>query len=69
MAAKESHPDLQVSVTLVEGDLARAVLDASGGVRLMVMGRSHGTSSGGSWRSSVARGLLVNARCPLAIVA
>lgn len=67
-SAKESHPDLAVSVTLVEGDVAQAVRNASGGVRLLVMGRAHPTSWGGRWRQPVAQAVLVNARCPLVIV-
>ncbi len=68
-AAKASHPDLAVSVTLVAGDVGQAVLDASRGVRLMVVGRPHRTSPGALWRRSVAQAVLASARCPLAVVA
>jgi nucleotide-binding universal stress UspA family protein len=68
-AAKESHPDLAVSLTVVEGDLARAVLEASGGVRLMVMGRAHRAPWGASWRRWLARAVLLEASCPLVVVA
>jgi nucleotide-binding universal stress UspA family protein len=68
-AAKESHPDLAVSLSLVEGDLAQAVLAASAGVRLMVMGRSHQTPWDALWRRSVAETVLNHVHCPLMIVA
>lgn len=67
--AKESHPDLAVSVTLVSGDIAEAVLDASQDVRLMVLGRPHRSARRSWWRRSVAQAVLARARCPLVIVA
>jgi nucleotide-binding universal stress UspA family protein len=68
-AAKESHPDLTLSVRLVGGDVAQAILDASAGVRLMVVGRPHRTGLGAVWRRSVTQAVLATARCPLVVVA
>jgi nucleotide-binding universal stress UspA family protein len=68
-AAKESHPDLTLSVRLVAGDLAQAILDASQGVRLMVVGRPHRQALGAMWRRTVTQAVLATARCPLAVVA
>lgn len=68
-AAKESHPDLTVSVTLVAGDLAQAVLEASRGARLMVVGRSHGTARTSTRGSSATQAVLAAAHCPLVVVA
>ena len=68
-SAKESHPDLPVSIALLSGDVAQAVLDASRGVRLMVMGRPHRTARGTLWHHSEAQAVVANARCPLVIVA
>jgi nucleotide-binding universal stress UspA family protein len=67
-AAKESHPDLTLSVRLVGGDVAQAILDASAGVRLMVVGRPHRTGLGAVWRRSVTQAVLATARCPLVVV-
>lgn len=67
-AAKQSHPDLAVSVRQVSGEPAQAVLDASRDVRLMVVGRGR-RHAHGAGRHPVTQLVLVDARCPLAVVA
>lgn len=67
-AAKEAHPDLAVSVTLVAGDVAQAVLETSPGVRLMVVGRGHHPPRSLLWHRSVAQAVLARAGCPLVVV-
>lgn len=66
--SRGSHPDLTVSVRVVTGDVAGAVVDASAGMRLMVVGRPHGRVRRGRWHRSVALAVLATAGCPLAVV-
>lgn len=67
-AAKQAHPDLAVSVTLVAGDVAQAVLETSPGVRLMVVGRGRHPPGSLLWHRSVAQAVLARAGCPLVVV-
>jgi nucleotide-binding universal stress UspA family protein len=67
-AAKESHPDMTLSVRLVAGDVGQAILDASQDVRLMVVGRPRRIGLGAKGRPSVIEAVLPAAQCPLAVV-
>lgn len=67
-SAKKSYPDLTVTVTLVTGAVTQAVLNASSGMRLMVLGRSPKTTLETKGRRSLSQAALANAHCPLVIV-
>ena len=56
------------SVTVVAGDVTHVVLEATQGVRLMVVGRPPHPSRAGRWRRSVAHAVLATASCPLVVV-
>lgn len=66
--ARASHPDVSVSVRLLTGGVAGALLVASEEVRLLVVGRPHPGLAWSRWRGSVAHAVLATARCPLAVL-
>lgn len=66
--SRQSYPDLAVSVRMMTGEVAAAVLDASARVRLVVVGRPHGRFGRRRWHRSVALAVLATAGCPLAVV-
>ena len=64
---KADHPDVNVRTVTLPGEAAEVIIEASTEAGLMVVGRPHQPRLG-SWTRSVARAVLRDAHCPLAIV-
>lgn len=64
---EQDNPDTLFMVEIVTGDVKRMIVDASRQASLLVVGRPH-RPGWGSWRLSVARGVLDIARCPVMLV-
>lgn len=64
---EQDNPDTLFTVEIVTGDVKRMIVDASRQASLLVVGRPH-RPGWGSWRLSVARGVLETARCPVMVV-
>ena len=64
---KADRPDVKVRTVIMPGEAADVIVDASTEAGLMVVGRPHQQHLG-SWARSVARTVLRDPHCPLAIV-
>ncbi len=65
---RQDHPDVDVSTVLLPGDPAQAIIDASAGARLVVVGRPREVHRSRMWNRSVANAVLAHCRSPLMIV-
>jgi nucleotide-binding universal stress UspA family protein len=64
---KTDRPEVNVRTVILSGEADEVIADASADAGLLIVGRPHQPHLGG-WTRSVARAVLRQARCPLAIV-
>jgi nucleotide-binding universal stress UspA family protein len=62
------HPDQQVQTTLLSGSPRDVLAHVSGAAQLLVVGRASSGWRWARWNRSVARAVLRQARCPVAVI-
>ena len=67
VVGKAAHPDVEVRVSIQTGQVTDAVLRASQGASLLIVGRPHDQHRG-AWSGSLAHQILQRCSCPLAVV-